>query len=503
MSRFDPLSTREKSDQRKAVTTAEQQHAHVPNHDTDDVNWVEGHLDMLGEKDVGRKRHVWTSETAAGGGIGHDSVPAIDVPLSNLPFHEDEMLSWFQYPLEDSFDRSYCSELFTEAPSSHLHLPKKDAFQHQLMKDNENPPGSQALRPLPSSEFSMGSKPVTADAAMALGARRAAGILPQTGAHAFAKVRTSMHSKASPNALSTQLPPPFPNFPSPATSHASAISIPSQIGQPPALNFPLFSHPAAATKAGLEFVGGCSGLTNIGRARQPLVTPEKAAFASSGLQCAGTSDFPTNVEGARQAFIASEKEALASCIASTAGSTTTVTTGIGSSRQFYLTPQERGTKQCTDRAPGGRCSPSILLCRQDVDRGKEAELGNQIAMNLSESSVPASEKGTGTLETADLTSSPSRGSGNSTEKSAKEAAVVNSKKRTHPAEEFEYQSEDMEEVVANAKKPSHARTSQTKRARAAEIHNQSERRRRDKINERMKALQELIPNANKVCSTPF
>ncbi|KAF8090331.1 hypothetical protein N665_0479s0033 [Sinapis alba] len=37
----------------------------------------------------------------------------------------------------------------------------------------------------------------------------------------------------------------------------------------------------------------------------------------------------------------------------------------------------------------------------------------------------------------------------------------------------------------------------TKRSRAAEVHNLSERKRRDRINERMKALQELIPRCNK------
>ncbi|CAI5463574.1 unnamed protein product, partial [Closterium sp. Yama58-4] len=40
-------------------------------------------------------------------------------------------------------------------------------------------------------------------------------------------------------------------------------------------------------------------------------------------------------------------------------------------------------------------------------------------------------------------------------------------------------------------------SSAAKRARAAEVHNMSERRRRDRINERMKTLQELIPNSNK------
>ncbi|KAK6920939.1 Myc-type, basic helix-loop-helix (bHLH) domain [Dillenia turbinata] len=41
------------------------------------------------------------------------------------------------------------------------------------------------------------------------------------------------------------------------------------------------------------------------------------------------------------------------------------------------------------------------------------------------------------------------------------------------------------------------RSHSTRRSRAAAIHNQSERRRRDRINQRMKALQKLVPNASK------
>lgn len=43
-------------------------------------------------------------------------------------------------------------------------------------------------------------------------------------------------------------------------------------------------------------------------------------------------------------------------------------------------------------------------------------------------------------------------------------------------------------------------TISTKRSRAAAIHNQSERKRRDKINQRMKTLQKLVPNSSKVRS---
>lgn len=42
-----------------------------------------------------------------------------------------------------------------------------------------------------------------------------------------------------------------------------------------------------------------------------------------------------------------------------------------------------------------------------------------------------------------------------------------------------------------------ARGSGSKRSRAAEVHNLSEKRRRSRINEKMKALQNLIPNSNK------
>ncbi|GAB4860821.1 hypothetical protein Ancab_035983 [Ancistrocladus abbreviatus] len=41
------------------------------------------------------------------------------------------------------------------------------------------------------------------------------------------------------------------------------------------------------------------------------------------------------------------------------------------------------------------------------------------------------------------------------------------------------------------------RSHSTRRGRAAAIHNQSERRRRDRINQKMKALQKLVPNASK------
>ncbi|KAJ6685880.1 TRANSCRIPTION FACTOR PIF1-RELATED [Salix purpurea] len=52
---------------------------------------------------------------------------------------------------------------------------------------------------------------------------------------------------------------------------------------------------------------------------------------------------------------------------------------------------------------------------------------------------------------------------------------------------------EVAEMQANTVRP----RSSSKRSRAAEVHNLSEKKRRSRINEKMKALQNLIPNSNK------
>ncbi|XP_073317843.1 uncharacterized protein [Primulina huaijiensis] len=54
-----------------------------------------------------------------------------------------------------------------------------------------------------------------------------------------------------------------------------------------------------------------------------------------------------------------------------------------------------------------------------------------------------------------------------------------------------------DEQFWNKEESVRSQSSARRTTRAAVVHNQSERRRRDRINEKMKALQELVPNANK------
>ncbi|CAM0905305.1 unnamed protein product [Alopecurus aequalis] len=64
-------------------------------------------------------------------------------------------------------------------------------------------------------------------------------------------------------------------------------------------------------------------------------------------------------------------------------------------------------------------------------------------------------------------------------------------------DELDSRGEDADELEAVDETRPSRRPAAKRRTRAAEVHNQSERRRRDRINEKMKALQDLVPHCNK------
>ncbi|KAL9257287.1 Transcription factor PHYTOCHROME INTERACTING FACTOR-LIKE 15-like protein [Drosera capensis] len=99
-----------------------------------------------------------------------------------------------------------------------------------------------------------------------------------------------------------------------------------------------------------------------------------------------------------------------------------------------------------------------------------------------------------TLELVVATSSV--GSGHSTERASNDPRRV-VKRKFPETGDCEGRSEEIEEESVGVKRAPPAHTG-AKRTRAAEVHNLSERKRRDRINEKMRTLQELIPNCNKV-----
>uniref|UniRef100_A0A7N0U512 BHLH domain-containing protein n=1 Tax=Kalanchoe fedtschenkoi TaxID=63787 RepID=A0A7N0U512_KALFE len=102
----------------------------------------------------------------------------------------------------------------------------------------------------------------------------------------------------------------------------------------------------------------------------------------------------------------------------------------------------------------------------------------------------------GGLETTSLDFTVASSSGASgAEPDFKPSATEDKKRKGREADDTECHSQEDVPKAADAKKQ--VRGSTAKRTRAAEVHNLSERRRRDRINEKMKALQELIPRCNK------
>ncbi|KAI4308146.1 hypothetical protein L6164_031250 [Bauhinia variegata] len=110
--------------------------------------------------------------------------------------------------------------------------------------------------------------------------------------------------------------------------------------------------------------------------------------------------------------------------------------------------------------------------------------------------IARSDKGKSETLEPTVTSS-SGGSGSSLGRTGSQSTRVHGQKRKErDAEESEEQSEATELKSAAGNKSSQ-RTGSSRRNRAAEVHNLSERKRRDRINEKMRALQQLIPHSNK------
>ncbi|CAH9072908.1 unnamed protein product [Cuscuta epithymum] len=107
----------------------------------------------------------------------------------------------------------------------------------------------------------------------------------------------------------------------------------------------------------------------------------------------------------------------------------------------------------------------------------------------------------GEEETA-ATSSSSGRSGSSTFVTTKGGdgggGSVNIRKRkARDPEESECQHDEADDFELGDRNKSSQKSGTTRRSRSAEVHNLSERRRRDRINEKMKALQELLPHSTK------
>eukprot|EP00249_Psilotum_nudum_P025200 c29453_g1_i1 orf=1-429(-) len=114
---------------------------------------------------------------------------SVDVPLGNLSFQDEAICCGYQYPLDDSLERNYRSDFFRHLPDSNPRF-LKESLVHRSVKDSENlhynalssvrgniSPNTGVVGTRPSMESDFLSKAESVEAAMALGAGRAAGLI--------------------------------------------------------------------------------------------------------------------------------------------------------------------------------------------------------------------------------------------------------------------------------------------------------------------------------------
>ncbi|KAF8380507.1 hypothetical protein HHK36_027994 [Tetracentron sinense] len=169
--------------------------------------------------------------------------------------------------------------------------------------------------------------------------------------------------------------------------------------------------------------------------------------------------------------------------------------------------RELGTCAAGSSTPVGSCSGAPTL---EPTRGRAEDLGRKRArvarLHVSHDGSSTDQSGSGsetfgrdsrqvTLDTCEIDlglgfTSTSLGSPENTSSGMPRTSCTKSKA---------VDDHDSAGIVEDKKKGQIGKSSiSTKRSRAAAIHNQSERKRRDKINQRMKTLQKLVPNSSKI-----
>ncbi|XP_021620740.1 transcription factor PIF3 isoform X2 [Manihot esculenta] len=398
------------------------------------------------------------------------SVPSVVMGLNQ----DDDMVPWFNYRIEDTLEHD--PELFNELsgvtaneqPHNHYTSMEKRSCGNQSVRDSRSAPGHNGL----SSEQGHITKVSSVGDVDANRPRNGSSQLYpspsqqcQTSFPCF-RSRGSANSGESTNNLSRhatsrdsmRVPPSGGGLPSIKVQNQVPVSSTTNSSL---MNFSHFSRPAAFVKANLHNNGtrAGSGISSIER----KVRKDKGSIANSSNpgECILIDTF----------------------------------SGSGKETSFNYNPvlvsSNVDAKQL-DPKSGEESLPSKqpeALDRVDSKNDKHHCL-------IAESATRGFVDGEKTAEPLVVSSSVC--SGNSVERVSDEP-TQNLKRKHQETEESEVPSEDVEEESVAAKKTTPSRGGGgSKRSRAAEVHNLSERRRRDRINEKMRALQELIPNCNKV-----
>ncbi|PON75822.1 Basic helix-loop-helix transcription factor [Trema orientale] len=398
------------------------------------------------------------------------SVPSDEVGLS----HDDDMMPWLNYPIDGSLQHEYCPDFLPElsgvtvndvSKSNNFASNDKSSCNLLYRESNTNSVGYGA-----SLEQRNGSK---------IGSVVGGDVVrPRTGSGQLYPSSSQECQTSFPSFRSRVVDSIVDNTSS-AARHSvcsDSVRVPSDGGFPSlkmqkkdpippsnssnVINFSHFSRPAALVKANLQNIGTTTDSHVSSMERIPIKDKGSAANSNSPPK-------PVLIDSSNGL----RKETGTHC---------------------QIMPTGNDLKPSEARPLEEPCAAkdSEAVCQED---GAKNDINfNQIPCESATRALPDGEK-----NMEPVVASSSVCSGNSVERASDDPTHV-LKRKFRDTEDSECHSEDVEEESVGVKKTALPRGAGSKRSRAAEVHNLSERRRRDRINEKMRALQELIPNCNKV-----
>nr|QHD40895.1 phytochrome-interacting factor 3b [Populus deltoides x Populus x canadensis] len=447
----------------------------VPENDFGELIWENGQIQYsrarkiqtcnslppkIRDKDIGNGTNTKTGKFGTMESTLNEllAVPAVEVRANQ----DDDMVPWLNYPLDEPLQHDYCSDFLPELSgvtvnehSSQSNFPSFDKRScNQSITDSHTVSVHNGLN-LEQGDVVMNSSAGDIDAKRPR--TSASQLYPSSSEQCktsfpFFRSRDSTKKDDSTiNAVHHVIAPDSIRAPTsgggfPSIKMQKQVPAPSPINSS-LMNFSHFARPVALVKANLQNVG------------------MRASSGTSSME---------RMQNKDKGSIGLPKETDSHCRPNMMSSKVEV--------------------KSTEVKPAEGSVPAELP--EEMSQEGDSKSDRNCHQNFGESAIKGLEDVEKTTEP--LVASSSVGSGNSAERPSDDP-TENLKRKHRDTEESEGPSEDAEEESVGAKKPASARAGNgSKRGRAAEVHNLSERRRRDRINVKMRALQELIPNCNKV-----
>ncbi|PSS08449.1 Transcription factor like [Actinidia chinensis var. chinensis] len=460
------------------TTTSSTDLSHVPDNEFVELVWDNGQIMMQGQssrprrnsassnfqfqtpkhrdKDLGNATNSKIGKFGLMDSVTRDFAPA--VPSGDMGLdQDDDMVPWLNYPIEDSLQDDYCSELLPELSGvtvNELSAQNSFAAIDKRNSSNQNSSNSVSVQ----NGLGLGLKQAETPKAASLDAgessrSRSGQFYPWSFQESQTSVLRSGISNNISNSTSNtkhtvcgdsvQDQASAGGFPSIKTQKQDSAQPNHNSG---IINFSLFSRPAALVRANLQNVGA-------------VATPGTSSIEGRGGK---------------------NKEPSSSNLAE-------------SHSQPNLVPPKVDSKLILSKPLEESRAANQSEAVSQEDAVKNDKSPNKVVGAALSKGLPDVEK-----TAKPVVASSSVCSGNSAERASNDP-THNLKRKCQETDDSEGRSEDVEEESVGKRNAATVRRGTgSKRSRAAEVHNLSERRRRDRINEKMRALQELIPNCNKV-----